>query len=155
MARWQRDPKLRRRALILLAAGEMLALGVCFFGIFQAYLYRMMLRLGVADPPASGLILVMAATVLWAAAAVFVAVMYVKGRRWARGALIAANSVLVALGLLWFVIHFTRAGGDVRDTTASLVGLLLPMVTLFPLLWPLLTFRQDGPGQGPGARANR
>jgi len=151
MARWQRDPTVRKRLTILLTAGEVLALGVCFFGIFQAYMYRILLRLGMADPREGGLVLLIAATGVWFVAAVLVGVMYVKGRTWARRLLIAANAILVALGLLWFSIHMVKAGGSVVDMSASLLGLLLPMVTLFPLLWPLLTLRQTGSTDDAGA----
>jgi len=65
--------------------------------------------------------------------------MYVKGRPWARLAFIGENALLVVLGLLWFLV---RMVGPVAPGLLVVVcGLLVPMGTLFPLLWPLLTFR--------------
>ncbi|MFO8013240.1 MAG: hypothetical protein R6X20_08035 [Phycisphaerae bacterium] len=153
MARWQRDPAGRRRVAYLLVGVEVLALTACAYGITQAYTLRGLLAVGVASAAArpaawiTGLVL----TVVALALGVVVGLKYVAGRRWARGVFIVANALLVGLGLLWFVIHQIRHGG-VADNTASLVGLLLPMVTLFPLLWPLLRFRpvpESGPGAGP------
>jgi len=143
MARWQRDVKARRRLALLLVAAEVVALTACFFWIFSAYLYQVFVRLGyvlrggletgyyVACGVASAAVL---------AGAVLVGRKFLAGVLWARRAFIIANVVLLVLGLVWFIRHeFMSAARS--DTTAALAGLLLPMVTLFPLLWPLITFR--------------
>jgi len=153
MARWQRDPTARRRLAYLLVGAEVLALAACFYGIVSAYCFRGMLRLGVSREAANlaTWIVSIAGTAAWAAAAVAVGLKYVAGRRWARVVLIVANGILIGLGLIWFVIHHARYGAA-RDNLAALLGLLLPMVTLFPLLWPLLRFRPVPPreqGGGP------
>ncbi len=142
MARWQRDPASRRRVAYLLVAVEVLALAACTYGITQAYTVRGLLAIGVASATAqpaawiSGLVL----TVVAAGLGAWIGLKYAAGRRWPRLVFIAANAVLIALGLFWFLIHQVRHGA-VADNMAGLVGLLLPMVTLFPLLWPLLQFR--------------
>jgi len=151
MARWQRDPTARRRLAYLLVGVEGLALVGCFYGIVSAYCLRGLLGIGVG-PDAACLatwIVGIAGTAACAAGAVVVGLKYLAGRRWARAVLIAANVTLVALGLVWFVAHQARHGAG-GDTAAALVGLLLPMLTLFPLLWPLLRFRPVPPGgEGP------
>lgn len=142
MARWQRDPASRRRVAYLLVAVEVLALAACTYGITQAYGLRGLLAVGVVPATAqavawiSGLVL----TVVSVGLGVWIGLKYVAGGRWPRVVFIVANAVLIALGLFWFIVHQVRHGA-VADHTASLVGLLLPMVTLFPLLWPLLQFR--------------
>jgi len=151
MARWQRDPRSRRRLGYLLVGLEVVALTACFFGIFLAYCLRGLLAVGVSLDAArlATWIAGIAATVACAAVAVVVGLKYLAGRTWARVVLIAANGVLVGLGLFWFAVHQSRTGAS-ADNTASLVGLLVPMVTLFPLLWPLLRFRPVQPGEEGG-----
>jgi hypothetical protein len=153
MARWQRDPASRRRLAYVLVGVEVLALAACVYGIAQAYSLRGLLFVGVAGQTAgpAAWITGMAMTLVSLVLGVVVGRKYVAGRRWARIVFIVANGVLIALGLLWFAIHQIRHGG-VADNMAGLVGLLLPMVTLFPLLWPLLRFRpllESEPGAGP------
>ena len=146
MARWQRDPKARRRMAHLLVAAEVLALAACFYGVFSAYLLRGLLALGVGQDTAYTATWVggIGGTVLCLAAAVLVGRKYLAGYRGARTVFLVANGVLVVLGLVWFGVHYARAGAA-ADSKIALLGLLLPMITLFPLLWPLLTFRPTAP----------
>jgi hypothetical protein len=74
-------------------------------------------------------------------------VLYVRGAGWARWAFILQNGALIALGLVWFVINRMTIGEP--TTLATVGGLVIPMVTLFPLLWPLLTFRPVPPHSTP------
>ena len=146
MARWQRDPKVRRHVAYVLAAAEAVALTANFYSVFSAYLLQLDLRL---SPQSDQLLMSLAAVFYTALAAtavclgvsVFVGVMYARARSWARKTFIAANVVLVGLGAVWFVKN--RLGGGSGDTAATLAGLLLPIITLFPLLWPLIVFRPD------------
>jgi hypothetical protein len=153
MARWQRDPRSRRRLSYLLVGVEVVALTACFLGIFLAYCLRGLLYVGVSPETVHSATWTagIAATALCAAVAVVVGLKYLAGKRWARAVFVVANGILVGLGLFWFVVHQFRHGAG-TDNTAGLVGLLLPMVTLFPLLWPLLRFRpvaESEPGPGP------
>jgi len=148
MARWQRDPQARRRLGYLLVGAEVVALVACCFGISMAYCLRGLLQFGLSRDAVNlaTWVVGISATAVCAVAAVVVGLKYLAGRQWARAVFIAANAILVALGLVWFVAHQARhgaAGGNM----ASLVGLLLPMVTLFPLLWPLLRFRPLATGE--------
>lgn len=146
MARWQRDPKARRHIAYVLAAAETVALTANFYSIFSAYLLQLDLRL---SPRGDQLLMSMpavfytalAATVVCFGVSVLVGVMYARTRSWARKTFIAANVVLVVLGALWFLKN--RLGGGSADTAATLAGMLLPIVTLFPLLWPLIVFRPE------------
>jgi len=147
MARWQRDPTMRLKMTYLLVAVEALAIAVNVYPIFGAYLYQVCIRMGstAADPLISAgaaNVLTLVVAVVCLALAVAVGVAYARGRAWARKALIAANVVLVALGVIWFLKN--RMAGSRQDTMAAMAGLLLPIVTLFPLLWPLLVFRPAG-----------
>lgn len=143
MARWQRDPAMRRKMAYLLVAAEAVALAINSYPIACAYLYQANIRLGggAAKPLVSGGVegaLEVAATLVCLALAVVVGLMYVRGRAWARLVFMVANGAIVALGLFWFVHN--RAGAVNPDPAAAVAGLLLPIVTLFPLMWPLLTF---------------
>ncbi|HUU11115.1 MAG TPA: hypothetical protein VM431_11345 [Phycisphaerae bacterium] len=145
MARWQRDPKARRNVAYVLAAAEAVALTANFYSVFSAYLLQLDLRLSGRGELLMSLAAVyytaLAATAVCLGVSVFVGVMYARARSWARKTFIAANVVLVGLGVVWFVKN--RLGGGSPDTAATLAGLLLPIITLFPLLWPLIVFRPD------------
>lgn len=141
MARWQRDPKARQRVVYVLAAAEVVGVTASFYLIFSAYLLRIWLLMTVGTPE-------MEATVYYAARAatavcfvvgVFVGIMYARGRSWARRVFIVANAVLLTAGVVWFVksqVLSSRTGASVAAW-----GLLLPILVLFPLLWPLIVFR--------------
>jgi len=147
MARWQRDPKARRNVVRLLAAVEVLAVTANFYPMFTGYLHWVNVRLG------GGSLLslnaeygvAIAATAVFLAVAVVQAVMYARGRPWARWAFIGANAGLVLLGLVWFLKN--RLWGATPDVYAALVGLALPMMTVFPLLWPLLALEPGAEGR--------
>jgi len=140
MARWQRDPKVRRRIAILLALIEGLMVQVNFWVIFSAYFNRLCVaispswcQMGVPG------IVTLVAVVLFLPVVIFEGVMFVKARPWARLVFIGENGVLIVLGLLWF---FVSAAGEGRLRTEAVIGgLIVPVLTLFPLLWPLLAFR--------------
>jgi hypothetical protein len=143
MARWQRDPKARRNVVYVLVAAEVLAVAANFYAIFSAYLLRLNLRLSagkedllISLPGVS--YVAIAATAVCVGVGIFVAVMYARDRAWARGAFIVVNVVLVVLGIVWFAVDRL---GTTPELTAVWLGLLLPIVTLFPLLWPLVVFR--------------
>lgn len=143
MARWQRDPAMRRKMAYLLVVVEVVALTINFYPIACAYLYQANIRLGGSAtaplvPISVEMALEIAGSGVCLALAVVVGLMYVRGRAWARLVFMVANGAMVALGLFWFVHN--RAGGVAPDPAAAIAGLLLPIVTLFPLMWPLLTF---------------
>ena len=139
MARWQRDPKARRNVAYVLAAAEVLAVMANVYSIFLAYVQYANARfLGSALSGPTVIYVGVTATVVSAGVGVFVAVLYVRGRAWGRAAFIIANTGLVVLGVLWFAID--RLGAE-PDRISAWAGLLLPLVTLFPLLWPLIVFR--------------
>jgi len=142
MARWRRDPRRRKRLAYLLVVGEAILLTLCFYSIFAAYLNYLVGKLGLTLG-AAGEYVVIAGTVVCLGWAGLVGAKYLAGRMWARNALIAANAVLVGLGLAWFIKHQITSRST-AGSAAAWVGLLLPMVTLFPLLWPLLRFRPPG-----------
>ena len=156
MARYERDPRLRRRLALLLVLGEVLALSVVFFAIFygyfnwfnQRFLHIQFLRPGPSERLGLHLSLfALGVTLLVDAVFIAQAVLYVKGRSWTRLAFLGQNGFLIAMGLIWFVVKVARA--DVALTEAREVGfwaVVLPMATLFPLLWPLRVFRPVRPG---------
>jgi hypothetical protein len=71
---------------------------------------------------------------------------FVRGRPWVRTAFLVQNSVWIVLGILWFAHNF--AGSDRGPNVFAVWGGLLPLVTLFPLLWPLLSLRPMAPVGG-------
>jgi len=151
MALWERDPKANRRLALLLVGAEAVALLVNFFFIFQAYFYRAQLRLHMGLSEVSLWVVIVMATAFFAVLLAYEGMMYLRGRAWVRQALLAENGVLIGLGILLLLLN--RLGGGPRDANLIYYGLLLPMVTLFPLLWPLLVFRvlPTASGQPPGA----
>ncbi len=147
MARYERDPRRRRRLAILLAALEVLAVSGNFFTLFMAYLNWLNVRLSLSTflgAHGIGVSAVVAAVFLVACAVV--GLLYVNGNPRARLILVAANALLVLLGLLWFVKGYAMSAEP--NPNVALLGLVLPMVTLFPLLWPLISFRPVPPAAG-------
>jgi len=140
MARYERDPKARRDLAILLAVAEVLAVAGVFFLIFSAYVHWVMLKFswgahsGIVAAVASALFLILA---------VVQGIQYVKGRSWARAVFVVENLLLLAGGVLWFVKVTISTTSD--DSLVPLMGAAVPLVTLFPLLWPLLSFRPIPP----------
>jgi hypothetical protein len=149
MAQWERDPRLRRRLTWALAAAEAVAVSVNFYLIFRAYMYRILVAVW---PSAAAWEAVRVAP--WVATAACVVVMavlgflYARGRGWVRPVFIAGNGFLILLGLVWFLHNLMGSGRPDADATYG--GLLVPLVTLLPLLWPLLSFR---PAQRAAAQA--
>ena len=143
MAQWERDPRLRWRLAWALAAAEAAAVSFNFYYVFSAYVYRILVA--VSPSSAAGGAMRVATLVATAACVVAMAVLgflYARGRGWVRPVFIAGNGLLLALGLVWF---FHSLMGRARpDAYATYCGLLLPLVTLLPLLWPLLSFRPTG-----------
>lgn len=150
MARWQRDPRMRQRVTWLLVAAEVLALTVSFGIIFLRYLQFLlaMLSAGKGATEAAKYV-ALVATALALGAAVFEGIKYLRGVRWARLAFLIENVALLALGVMWFV--WNRFRGDKVNTDPAWFGLVLPMLTLLPLLWPLL-FHSPGSGGASGGR---
>jgi hypothetical protein len=149
MAKWERDPVLRRRLSWLLAAAEVAAVTLNFYFVFAAYLRRVLVAV---DPKLLSVEAFVAVTlVVTGLCLVAVAVqgfLYVRGRAWARSAFLVQNGVLIVLGFLWFV-HSVLGRGE-PDIFSTWGGLLLPLVTLFPLLWPLMSFRPVAPAARGG-----
>jgi len=139
MAMWERDPKANRRIALLLVVVEAVAALINFFFIFQAYFFRVQLRLHMVLSNVGLLVIVIMATAFFAVLLVYEGMMYLRGRAWVRQALLAENGVLIGLGILLLLLN--RLGGGPKDVSLIYFGLLLPLVTLFPLLWPLLVFR--------------
>jgi hypothetical protein len=150
MAQWERDPRLRRHLTWALAAAEAVAVSVNFYFIFSAYMYRILMA--VSPSSAAGGTTRVAAVAATVACVVVMAVLgflYARGRGWVRPVFIAGNGFLILLGLVWFLHNLM--GRDRPDAYATYCGLLLPLVTLLPLLWPLLSLRPTGSspfGQG-------
>jgi hypothetical protein len=145
MARWDRDPRRRQQAGWLVAAIEALALAANFYYIFSAYFNQVFVRLDVTFSDLAASLTVWVAAAACLAAALVEGVYYVRGRLWARRALIVENAALIVLGLVWFA-HNRVAGavGIQGQWEPAFYGILLPMLTLFPLMWPLLAFRPAG-----------
>jgi len=144
MARWRRDPKIWRRVLFLIAMVDVLAIAGNFFFIFRHYLWWTCLKIvtswhGTTVPLVvpyvlTGLIFVVLIYQAWA---------YSSGRVWARRAFLAENLVGILAGLLWFLASLGNPTSVLA--TAVVHGLLVPMVTLFLLLWPLWFLRPMKP----------
>jgi hypothetical protein len=140
MAKWERDPVLRRRLSWLLAAAEVVAVTLNFYFVFSAYLRRVTLAVAPTLPSDRTLVVVaLVVTGLCLVGAAVQGFLYVRGRAWARSAFLVQNGVLIALGFLWF-IHSILGSGE-PNIFSTWGGLLLPLVTLFPLLWPLISLR--------------
>jgi|WetSurMetagenome_2_1015567.scaffolds.fasta_scaffold04053_9 hypothetical protein len=137
MAGYERNPKLHRRMAALLAIGETLALTVVSWPIFLQYFSYAVARLG---QPAGFLRIILSATFTLAClvGALFVSRRFIRGAPGARWALVVANVVIIAMGVAWYV-HASLS--ERPEKWVGLCGLMLPMVTLFPLLWPLLVFK--------------
>jgi hypothetical protein len=151
MALWERDPKANQRMALLLVVVEALAILVNFYTIFSVYLYQIHLRLQMGLSGTALLVAVIMAVVLCAALMAYEGRMYLRGRAWARYAFLAENGLLITLGMLWFL--WNRMGSGLHDVLPLYLGLALPLVTLFPLMWPFLVFRvlPTAPGQPSGA----
>jgi len=143
MAQWERDPRLRRRLTWALVAAEAVAVSVNFYFIFSAYMYRILVAVlpSAAAWEAVGVVPWVATAACVVAMAVL-GFLYARGRGWVRPVFIAGNSLLLVLGLVWF--FHSLMGRDRPDPYATYCGLLLPLVTLLPLLWPLLSLRPTG-----------
>ena len=151
MALWERDPKANQRMALLLVAVEALAILINFYTIFSVYIYQIHLRLKTDLSGTALLVVVIMATVLCTALMAYEGLMFLRGRAWARYAFLGENGLLIVLGILWFL--WNRMGSGLRDPLPLYLGLALPLVTLFPLMWPLLVFRvlPTAPGRPPGA----
>ena len=148
MARWDRDPQARRQAIEFLAMAEVMALLANGFLISMYYLRWIVLQMAPERGAAfSPFILPAIATASGAVFLVFQGIAYAKDRAWARRLFLVENVGLIILGLLWLAASASNPGGAGRVEIVG--GLVLPMVTLFPLLWPLWTFRvHPRPGRG-------
>jgi len=149
MAKWERDPVLRRRLSWLLAAAETLALTLNFYLVFSAYLQRVLVAVAPKLLSVQAFVAVaLVVTGFCLAGAAVQGFLYVRGRAWARSAFLVENGVLIVLGFLWF-IHSILGSGE-PNIFSTWGGLLLPLVTLFPLLWPLISLRPLPPAARGG-----
>jgi hypothetical protein len=148
MARWERDPRLRKRLAWVLALIECVAVSTNFAFLFWGVAYSFAPRLGLSLSPSAQIIVAAVAGVVCLGVTLFEAVNYVKGCRWCRVAFIVQNLLLIAAGIAWFIVTH-RSGSNIAGYAAGL-GLLLPMMTLFPLLWPLKSFNPSPPPAPPG-----
>jgi hypothetical protein len=144
MLRWHRDPKTWQRVMFVVAMVDGLAVSANFFFIFRSYLWWTCLKIitswqGTAVP----LIVPYVLTGLSFVIVAYQAVVYAAGRPWARRAFVLENILLIVAGLLWFLASL----GNPTPVLATAVvhGLLVPMITLFPLLWPLWALRPMKP----------
>ena len=147
MARWHRDPKVWRRVMFVIAMVDVLAISVNFFFIFRHYFWWTCLQIVTSWHETTVLLVVSyVLTGLIFVVLVYQAWVYARGRAWARRAFLAENLVGILAGLLWFLVSL---GKPAPMLTVPLVnGLLVPMLTLFPLLWPLWTLRPMKPPEG-------
>jgi len=135
--------------MFVVALVDGLAVSANFFFIFRAYLWWTCLNIitswhGTAVP----LIVPYVLTGLSLVLVTFQAVVYAGGRGWARRLFLAENLGLLSAGLLWFLVNLVDSSG--LHGPPIIHGLLVPMVTLFPLLWPLWALRSmkgDAGGQ--------
>ena len=146
MVLYERDPRLRRWLAILLACGEIVALTVVMLVISAGGMTWFNARLLGSRLGAAALF----ATPLVASAAAFLVffvqgVLYVKGRPWTRSLFILENLLMIVVGAIWFL---KNQFGEDPNRNVALMALVLPVATLFPLLWPLRVFRPVPPG-GP------
>ncbi len=144
MPRWHRDPKTWQRVMFVVAMVNGLAVSANFFFIFRHYLWWTCLNIitswhETAVPLIVPYILAGLSFVIVAYQAVF----YAAGRPWARRLFLAENLGLLSAGLLWFLASLGNPTPVLA--TAVVQGLLVPMVTLFPLLWPLWALRSMKP----------
>jgi hypothetical protein len=130
--------------MFVVAMVDGLAVSANFFFIFRHYLWWTCLKIitswyGTAVP----LIVPYVLTGLSFVIVAYQAVVYAAGRPWARRAFVLENILLIVAGLLWFLVNL---GNPAQTRTVPLVhGLLVPMITLFPLLWPLWALRPMKP----------
>jgi hypothetical protein len=117
-----------------------LAVSANFFFIFRHYLWWTCLRIitswhGTSVPLIAPYVLTGLSFVI----VTYQAFVYAAGRPWARRVFLLENTFLIVAGLLWLLASL----GDPTPTLRMVVvhGLLVPMITLFPLLWPLWALR--------------
>jgi hypothetical protein len=149
MARWQRDAQARRQMMLFLALAEVMAVTANFFLISLHYLHWMVLQMMSREAAGLAVALPLIATGAVLAFVVFQGIAYAKGRAWARRLFLIENLGLLVLGLLWFLVSLGNPTGARGMPMAG--GLMLPMLTLFPLLWPLWMLRAEPP-RGPAVR---
>ncbi|HUU31771.1 MAG TPA: hypothetical protein VMY69_06690 [Phycisphaerae bacterium] len=144
MPKWRRDPKTWQRVMFVVAMVDGLAVSANFFFIFRHYFWWTCLKILTlwhgTDVP---LIVPYVLTGLSLVIVAFQAVFFAAGRPWARRAFVLENILLIVAGLLWFLASL----GNPPEAMANPIinGLLAPMVTLFPLLWPLWALRPMKP----------
>jgi hypothetical protein len=149
MPRWHRDPKTWQRVMFVVAMVDGLAVSVNVFFIFRHYLWWTCLKIvtswhGTAVPLIVPYVLAGLSFVI----VTYQAFVYAAGRPWARRAFVLENILLIVAGVLWFLASL---GNPTPMLMIAVVhGLLVPMVTLFPLLWPLWALRPMKPPVGGG-----
>ena len=156
MPRWNRDPKTWQRMMFVVAMVDGLAVSANFFFIFRHYLWWTCLNIITSwHETAVPLIVPYVLTGLSFVIVAYQAVVYAAGRPWARWLFLAENLGLLSAGLLWFLVSLGNPIGPQGPPVVH--GLLVPMVTLFPLLWPLWALRpmQRDERRGDGAAERR
>ena len=144
MARWHRDVKTWKRVMFSVGLVDGLALSANFFFIFRHYLWWTSLNIIPSwKETAVPFVVPLVLTGLSLVVVAYQAVVYAAGRAWARWLFIAENLVLLSAGLLWFLLSVGNPIGPQGPPVVH--GLLVPMVTLFPLLWPLGSLRPRKP----------
>jgi hypothetical protein len=134
--------------MFVVALVDGLALAANFLFIFRHYLWWTCLRVITSWHETSvPLIVPYVLTGVVFAVAVYQAVVYAAGRPWARLAFVLENILLIVAGLLWFLVSLGNPVGPQGPPVVH--GLLVPMVTLFPLLWPLWALRPMQPADAP------
>jgi len=132
----------------VVALVDSLALSANFFFIFRQYLWWTCLRFLTSWRESAALLTVpYVLTGLFFVIVACQAVFYAAGRSWARRAFVLENLLLIAAGLLWFLASLDNPTPVLAKAVVH--GLLAPMSTLFPLLWPLWSLR---PVKPPGVR---
>jgi hypothetical protein len=151
VAGYERNPRLQRRLSLALAMAETLALTVNFSLIFTAYANFLDAMANRPMPPGILFIVSVMVTVAGLVATLLLCRKFIKGASWPRWVLILANLSLIVLGVMWYAR--VSVGGKPAPWV-GFCGLILPMVTLFPLLWPLITFKPktESPAAAPSAR---
>jgi hypothetical protein len=143
MPQWERDLRMRKRLAWALAVAEALALAGNLVPICWGALRSFSPRLGIEFTPGTLISIAAAVAAVALVVATFEVVKYVRGAGWARLLLIVENAALIAVGIVWFL--FTHSSHSDVASYAAGFGLVVPLVTLFPLLWPLISFRPVPP----------
>jgi hypothetical protein len=150
MAGYERNPKQRRRLGLLLVAGESVALGANAAFVFSAYVHYLFLRMNVPLGQWGGYVLISVFAAAGLAAGIYEGSMFLKGRPRFRQIMMIENALILVLGLAWFFHSWIGSMPNKPSPMIGFGGLVLPLISLFPLIWPLMTFKpKDEKPAGP------